>query len=47
MTPSDLSREHAALLRSAIARGLVSGEIHRGTWLDIGTAERLEAANRE
>lgn len=40
--------EHAKLvplLRDAIARGLVGGEVHRGTWLDIGTPGRLEAAN--
>jgi len=36
----------APLLRSAMARRMVSGEVHRGTWLDIGTRERLEAANR-
>lgn len=36
----------APLLRSAMARSKVSGEVHRGTWLDIGTPERLEAANR-
>jgi len=36
----------APLLRDAMARGLVGGEIHRGTWLDIGTPERLEVADR-
>lgn len=36
----------APLLRQAMARNAVSGEIHCGTWLDIGTPQRLEAANR-
>jgi MurNAc alpha-1-phosphate uridylyltransferase len=36
----------AALLRPAMARGLVSGEHHRGLWLDIGTPLRLEALER-
>ena len=31
----------AALLRPAIARGRVSGEHHRGRWMDVGTPERL------
>ena len=35
------------LLRAAMARGLVGGEIHGGAWLDVGTPERLEAANLE
>jgi MurNAc alpha-1-phosphate uridylyltransferase len=29
------------LLREAMAEGLVSGELHRGFWMDIGTVERL------
>ena len=37
----------APLLRDAIARGLVGGEIHGGAWLDVGTPERLETANLE
>lgn len=35
----------APLLRAAMTRGQVSGEIHRGTWHDIGTPERLSALN--
>ncbi len=35
----------APLLHEATARGLVGGEIHGGAWLDVGTPERLEAAN--
>jgi MurNAc alpha-1-phosphate uridylyltransferase len=29
-----------------MARGLVSGEHHRGLWLDIGTPLRLDALER-
>ncbi len=31
----------APLLREAMAEGLVSGQIHQGFWMDIGTVERL------
>jgi MurNAc alpha-1-phosphate uridylyltransferase len=31
----------APLLRAAAGAGRVSGELHRGAWLDIGTPERL------
>ena len=31
----------APLLRAAAARRLLSGELHRGMWQDVGTAERL------
>jgi len=31
----------APLLRAAAAAGRVSGEVHRGAWLDIGTPQRL------
>ena len=34
------------LLVDAMARGQVTGEHFKGTWLDVGTAERLEEANR-
>jgi MurNAc alpha-1-phosphate uridylyltransferase len=33
----------APLLRAAMADGQVSGELYRGFWMDIGTAERLDA----
>jgi MurNAc alpha-1-phosphate uridylyltransferase len=36
----------AALLRPAMAQRLVSGEHHRGLWMDIGTPLRLEALER-
>jgi N-acetyl-alpha-D-muramate 1-phosphate uridylyltransferase len=31
------------LLKTAAARGAVTGELHQGVWRDIGTAERLAA----
>jgi MurNAc alpha-1-phosphate uridylyltransferase len=31
----------APLLREAMAKGLVNGEVYPGFWMDIGTAERL------
>lgn len=33
----------APLLRAAMAERRVSGELYRGFWMDIGTAERLDA----
>lgn len=36
-------RALAPLLRAAADRGEVSGELYRGAWSDIGTAERLAA----
>ena len=35
----------ASLLRAAMVRGLVSGEMHRGIWHDVGTPARLSALN--
>ena len=35
----------APLLRAAMARGLVSGELHRGEWHDVGTPQRLAELN--
>jgi MurNAc alpha-1-phosphate uridylyltransferase len=35
----------APLLRAAMARGLVSGELHRGEWHDVGTPRRLAELN--
>ena len=32
----------APLLRAAMARGLVTGEYHRGQWTDVGTPQRLD-----
>jgi MurNAc alpha-1-phosphate uridylyltransferase len=36
----------ADLLRPAMHAGRVSGELHRGRWQDIGTPQRLAAADR-
>jgi N-acetyl-alpha-D-muramate 1-phosphate uridylyltransferase len=36
----------APLLREAMRRGKVGGERYGGRWIDVGTAERLEALNR-
>jgi MurNAc alpha-1-phosphate uridylyltransferase len=35
----------ATLLRAAMARGMVSGEVHRGEWHDVGTPQRLAELN--
>jgi N-acetyl-alpha-D-muramate 1-phosphate uridylyltransferase len=37
----------ATLLRAAMARQEVTGELHRGAWRDIGTPERLTALDRD
>jgi MurNAc alpha-1-phosphate uridylyltransferase len=34
------------LLRAAAQAGCVSGELHTGAWLDIGTPERLTHLDR-
>ena len=36
----------AALLRDAVAAGTLSGEHHRGEWIDVGTPDRLRALDR-
>ncbi len=36
----------APLLRRAMSQQLVSGEHYRGEWIDVGTPERLQAAER-
>lgn len=36
-------RPLAPLLREAMHSNLISGELHQGEWLDIGTPERLQA----
>lgn len=36
----------APLLREQIAAGLVSGEHHRGRWMDIGTPQRLDELDK-
>ncbi len=37
----------APLLREQIALGKVSGEYHRGVWVDVGTPQRLEELDRQ
>lgn len=37
----------APLLRNAMAAGQVSGEHHRGRWIDVGTHERLAEVERQ
>lgn len=37
----------APLLRAAIAAGRVSGEMHRGRWVDVGTPQRLAELDAE
>lgn len=36
----------APILRHAMQQGMVTGEVHQGEWLDIGTPERLEEINQ-
>jgi MurNAc alpha-1-phosphate uridylyltransferase len=36
-------RALAPLLREAMGRGQITGQHHRGEWIDVGTAERLAA----
>jgi len=36
-----------AVLHDAIGAGILSGEHHRGEWMDIGTPERLRALDRK
>ena len=40
-------RPLAPVLRAAIAEGRVTGEHHGGSWIDIGTPERLHSLDRE
>ncbi|MFA5824554.1 MAG: nucleotidyltransferase family protein [Gallionellaceae bacterium] len=37
----------APLLREQIALGKVSGEHHRGTWVDVGTPQRLQELDQQ
>ena len=43
--PQGTAAPLAPLLRAAIAAGLVSAELYRGRWTDVGTPERLQALN--
>lgn len=42
---ADGPRPLAPLLRAAAAQGLVSGQVHGGQWIDVGTPERLRQAD--
>jgi MurNAc alpha-1-phosphate uridylyltransferase len=43
--PQGVALALAPLLRSAMDRGQVTGEVYRGDWIDVGTPERLAALN--
>ena len=45
-TPPHQAAKLAPLLRQAMNQQLISGQKHAGLWLDVGTVERLEEANR-
>lgn len=45
-TPAHQVAKLAPLLRAAMDKQQVFGEYHCGLWLDVGTVERLEEANR-
>lgn len=44
---SDGPHPLAPLLRAAMTRDAVSGQLHTGRWTDVGTLERLDALRRE
>lgn len=44
--PAGESARLAPLLRSAMAAGRISGALHTGYWLDVGTPERLAELDR-
>ncbi len=39
-------RSHIPLLQEAMKADKVSGEVHSGLWIDVGTPERLQEVNR-
>lgn len=43
--PEGVALALAPLLRAAMDRGLVSGEVYAGDWTDVGTPERLAQLN--
>ena len=45
--PQGLKAGLASLLRVAMDAQLVSAEVYRGAWADIGTPQRLDALNRQ
>lgn len=44
-TPKHMPAKLAPLLRAAMDKGQVRGEVHTGLWLDVGTPERLAQAD--
>ena len=44
--PTGLALALAPLLRQAMQEHRVSGELYAGTWMDIGTPQRLQEVNR-
>ena len=45
-TPAHQAAKLAPLLRQAMNQSKISGEHHNGLWLDVGTVERLQEADR-
>lgn len=45
-TPAHQAAKLAPLLRQAMSQSQISGERHNGLWLDVGTVERLQEADR-
>ena len=45
-TPAHQAAKLAPLLRQAMSQNQISGEHHNGLWLDVGTVERLQEADR-
>ncbi|MFM8576996.1 MAG: nucleotidyltransferase family protein, partial [Limnohabitans sp.] len=43
--PAGVAAPLAPMLRAAMDRGEVSGEVYTGTWTDVGTPERLAQLN--
>ena len=44
--PQGVKAPLAPLLRAAMDNGLVSAELYRGAWTDVGTPERLQGLNQ-
>ncbi|MDO9167033.1 MAG: nucleotidyltransferase family protein [Rhodoferax sp.] len=44
--PQGVKAPLAPLLRAAMDNGMVSAELYRGTWTDVGTPERLQSLNQ-
>lgn len=43
--PTGIAAPLAPILRSAMQQGLVTGALYTGTWVDVGTPQRLAALN--